>query len=182
MKSFLIVVGVILGLGAMVFMYGVSVNNSFVTQKNTLEMKLTDNKQILSNVMMTIKKLSEVTKKSSEFQKEFTIDKFKARYGKEGIQGVMTWIQESAEPANIDAYKKLMSSLEAELKRFEASQTTLLDMYKVAKNMLEVFPKNRILAYNGYTLDTIKKYRQVIISKDSNEAYTNGSFDIDLDL
>ena len=182
MKNFLISVSVVLGLVFAGVMYGISVNNSFVSQKNALEVKVEDNKQILSNVMMTIKKLSEVTKKSSQFQKEFTLEKFKARYGKEGIKGVMTWVQEASEPADITAYKKLMSSLEAELKRFEANQTSLLDMFKTAKNMLEKFPSNKILAWNGYSLESIKKYKQIIISKESNDAYKNGSFDIKLDL
>jgi hypothetical protein len=182
MKNFLIVIAVIVGIGVAGVMYGISVNNTFISQKNAMETKLEDNKQILSNVMMTIKKISEIVKKSSDFQKEFTLEKFKARYGEKGVKGVINWIQEAVEPADISAYNKLMVSLEAELKRFEANQTTLLDMYKTAKNMLEKFPSNKILAWNGYTLEDIRTYKKIIISNASNEAYKNGNFDIKLDL
>ncbi|MBV36236.1 MAG: hypothetical protein CMP47_12435 [Rickettsiales bacterium] len=86
-----------------------------------------NNENILGQYSLKVKEAAKVSDKYSEALTQFVTDSMTGRYGEDGSQAQMQWIQENIPDFDASMYKKIQQIIEAGRTKFENAQTELVD-------------------------------------------------------
>lgn len=169
--SFLCVMAILGGLIIKI----IGLNNTLVRQVNTIEAKFKDNQQIYSSIRIKIEQSGLVANEYADKVIQAFNQAIANRYGGGGVQGAMLWIKEQNPNIDPGVYTKIQQLVEAEFSKFEANQTTLLDMGRTYKDTISTFPNNVIASILGYDNQKIEPYMTILISDNAKQDYSTGT-------
>ncbi len=91
------------------------------------------------------------------------------RYGKNGSQAAMQWIQEQNPTIDIKIMDKLQTVIEAGYKKFESAQRTKIDKLRIYDDTLGSFPTNMLAGLFGFPKKVTEDMRKTISSAETKE-------------
>ena len=159
---------------AIVVVWVINFNNSMISLQQQIEAKSADNRQIYSSIRIKIEQAGLVANQySDQVVRALEIASEKRDCG--GVaKGAMLWLKEENPSIDPSTYLKLQQIIEAEFTRFEANQTTLLDIGRIYKSRIRQFPGNIFAAVLGISLDDIAAYMTVLTSAESRRDFDSG--------
>lgn len=175
MKGLIISFLVLLAFIGIMVIKVITLNNTLVRQVNTIEAKFKDNQQIYSSIRIKIEQAGLVANEYADQVIRAFNESISNRYGGGGVKGAMLWIHEQNPNIDPSVYTKIQQLVEGEFGKFEANQTTLLDMGRTYKNTISTFPNNIIASFLGYDKEKIEPYMTILISNDAKQDYSTGT-------
>ena len=143
MKTFLIILGVILVLGVSFFSWKISVSNTEIKLRNKIETQQEVVEIFYTKLWEILKDQAGVANEYAEQFKEIQLGIMEGRYSSGGE--MMKWITEANPTFDVSLYKGLMNSINGERNGFFIEQKKLMDMAKIHRDMLMVFPEALIV-------------------------------------
>lgn len=148
--------------------------------ENTLITKQDDNKNVMASYSTKIKEIAQAAKLGVDAQTNLIKIANEARYGEGSSKAVMQWIQEQNPNIDTTLYQKLQQVIDAERTRFANEQTTMLDIRRTYKVMLDKPYSGFWLNVAGYPKINFKDF-DVVINDYTETAYqTKKAESIDL--
>ena len=160
---------------AIAIIWAVSFNNSMINLQEKIEAKHKDNLQVYSSIRIKIEQAGLVANTYSDQVVRAIEVAIGKRYGGGGTKGAMIWIKEQNPTIDSATYTKVQQVIEAEFTRFEANQTTLLDIGRIYKAKLRKFPGNLLVGILGFSTGDIEPYLTVLTSTEAKRDYESGT-------
>ena len=163
------VVGVLILSGFVFLGWGISLNNSEVNLRASIETKQVDNKNQLSNLKNKFREVSQVSEKEAELLTEAFVKYAEARSG-QGGGSFATSVREAVPSIKPETLRNLQNIVESSRNSFAMRQTELLDQSREHKQLLRQFPGNILFSIlNRKEIPIV-----VVISQESETAFENG--------
>lgn len=165
------------GLGCLVLaiIWLFTLNNSMVTLREQIETKAKDNQQIYSAIRIKIEQSGLVVNTYSDQVIRGIEAAIGGRYGNGGAKGAMLWVKEQNPQIDPVVYTKLQQIIEAEFSKFEANQTTLLDLGRIYKTKAQKLPGSIFVGILGFSKEDVDKYMTVLTTKEAKEDFATGT-------
>lgn len=178
MKAVLIALGLVIGglalaAGSLFMMY-VSVHDSAVEWETRLDKFNKDSENILSTTTLTIQETAGITGKYSADIKDVIKGTYEGRYGPNGSQAAMQWIQEQNVQLDTKLYMKVQDVIEGGRKEFKISQTRKLEVCEPYKNMVGSAVRGTILKFIGFPKINLEETCRIVSDAASREAFQTG--------
>lgn len=176
----LIIALVALGAPLLIFigMY-FNANNTANRMQNDIVAQAADVDNILSNYGQKVQEAAQVPNMATTDLQKVMKAAFEGRYGENGSQATMQWIQENY-PGQVDPqlYRQIQQIIEAGRNDFTASQRRLIDSKRVYLTALDTLPGGWMMSIAGYP--TIKvgyrggpdDYKVIITNRAANARAT----------
>lgn len=171
----LIAVGVAI---ASIGVYTISVRNNFVNLEERLDAKNEDTKNVYASISNSLKTEGLAVEKYNDTVIKAIEAAISGRYGKDGSQAAMQWIQENNPTIDPSITQKLMAVIEANYQKFETAQTEKLDIVREYKTQLRVFPNNIVAGVFNYPTKDLSKIGKVITNAATNKAFESGEAEV----
>lgn len=130
-------------------MYGISISNSEVKQRNLIIAKQKDNQNEFDNVVKKIGQTAQVSQEQMKSIKEIIVGQASARTT--GGGGLMKFVHETV--PNLDqstqTFRDLVNVIAASRDAFTMRQKELLDLKRAHDNMIDTFPSSLIVGSRG---------------------------------
>ena len=163
-----------IGLIAFIALYSVIYYNAMIGLQEQIRAKYDDNQQIYSTLGIKIEQSGLTADRYADQvvrSIEVALDK---RYGKDGIQSNMVWIQESNPEIDAAVYKKLQQVIESEFTDFASNQRTLIDLGRTYRKKLRGFPSTVLAKQFGFSEADITEYMTVLKTDDAQRDFNSG--------
>jgi len=170
-KGILISVGVVLVLGLVTLIYGVSTSNYEIDLRNQASAQSDMREAYFDKMWKTIKQQAEVSNEYKDAFAEIYPELIEGRYS-QGDGSLMKWIQEANPDFDTSLYKKLMNTIEAQREGFFNEQKKLRSIMKQHEDLMEKFPSSWFVGSRGdlkYDMITSKHTKDVIKSGEEND-------------
>lgn len=154
--------------------YAASVRNNFVNLEERLDAKNEDTKNVYASISNSLKTNGLAVEKYNDTVIKAIEAAISGRYGKDGSQAAMQWIQENNPTIDPTITQKLMAVIEANYQKFETAQTEKLDIVREYKTQLRVFPNNIIAGIFDYPTKDLKEIGKVITNAATTKAFETG--------
>lgn len=154
--------------------YAASVRNNFVNLEERLDAKNEDTKNVYASISNSLKTQGLAVEKYNDTVIKAIEAAISGRYGKDGSQAAMQWIQENNPTIDPAITQKLMAVIEANYQKFETAQTEKLDIVREYKTQLRVFPNNIIAGIFDYPTKDLKEIGKVITNAATTKAFETG--------
>lgn len=139
-------------------------NYGNATEKR-LDAKLSDNENVYAQGTQAIVEIAQVPQMYIQDLKTIVTADIQGRYGQNGSQAVMQWLQERQLPFDASMHKSIQQSIKAFRGKFENSQRELIDIRRGYETSLGNFWEGFWLARAGYPKVDLKKYDIVTTDK-----------------
>lgn len=142
--------------------------------ENQIKAEYSNMENILAQYSLKVSEAAQVPEMKVEDLSRVTKEALSGRYGPNGSQAIMQWIQENY-PGNVtDAlYVQIQQIIEAGRDKFENTQTKFIDTKKVYETNLGYFWKGLWLRIAGYPKINLNDYK-IISSEHAVEAFEKG--------
>lgn len=130
-----------------------------------LDAKLADNENVYAQGTQAIVEIAQVPTMYVQDLKTIVTADIQGRYGQNGSQAVMQWIQERQLPFDASMHKAIQQSIKAFRAKFENSQRELIDARRGYETALGNVWEGFWLARAGYPKVDLKKYDIVTTEK-----------------
>ena len=161
----LIVVGLV-GSWVSYFNYGVRAEQGIVSAWE-------NNENILGQYSLKVKESAKVSDKYSGALTQYVRDTMTGRYGEDGSQAQMQWIQENMPDFDASMYQKIQQIIEAGRTKFENAQTELVDRKRAYEIELNSAWSGLMLSLAGYPTINLDDYK-IITSEHAKETFETG--------
>ncbi len=147
----LIILGALLLLGGLVVGYIVSAGNYANSVENQLKASQSDSKNVLANYGQKVIEAAQVPGMYADDLSRVTREAIAGRYGPNGSQAVMQWIQEQNPQFDSSLYGKIQQIIEGGRKDFEIAQRRQIDIRRQYETALGEIPRGWVMRnINGY--------------------------------
>lgn len=165
----------IVGLAGTVFASYVSAHNSAVEYEETIVARYDNGKNVLSTYYQKVQEAAQVPGMMAEDLRSVTTDALSGRYGEDGSQAVMQWIQENY-PGQIDSslYKQVQQIIESGRNDFQAEQSILIDQKRAYTTALRSFWSGTMMRMAGFPEIAMEDY-DIIVSEQAANVYDDGT-------
>ena len=167
MKKGLIIGGIVLVLGLVFGIYGISTSNSEIKLRNQADAQQESCKAYFDKMWKVLQQQAGVADEYKEAFKEIYPALMEGRYSN-GQGKMMSWIQEHNPNFDASLYKRLMNSIEAQREGFFNEQKKLISLNNQHQNLLETFPSS-VFVGSREPLDI-----QIITSSKTKSTYETG--------
>lgn len=154
--------------------YAASVRNNFVGLEERLDAKNEDTKNVYASISNSLKTEGLAVEKYNDTVIKAIEAAISGRYGKDGSQAAMQWIQENNPTIDPAITQKLMAVIEANYQKFETAQTEKLDIVREYKTQLRVFPNNIVAGLFNYPTKDLSEIGKVITNAATKKAFETG--------
>lgn len=151
-----LLVGVLVSVGAVVAI-GAVLAGSYITNYNygnraekQIEATWENNENILAQYSLKIAEMAQVPEMYKDDLKEVYTAAITGRYGSDGSQAMMQWLQEQNPNLDSAIYSRLQQTMEAGRNKFEHAQTELVDQKRGYETNLGYLWKGFWLGAAGY--------------------------------
>lgn len=174
MKTTLIVIGALFAL--LVAIIGGSYVSAY-NKGNAFEKEIVyaweENENVLAQYGLKITELAQITEMQAEDVAAVLTGAIEARYGAQGSQATMQWIQEQNPSLDGAVYKQIMQVIEAGRNDFAVAQKMLVDTKRAYDTALGSFFGGTFLRMAGYPKIDLDDYR-IISSTRAQGAFEKG--------
>lgn len=179
MKTVGIVMGVLLllvaGLGGSLFLMYQSLHDDAVFTENQIELLNQQSENVLSTTTIKIKDAAGIASIYAEDLKKVVSAAVQGRYGSNGSQATMQWIQEQNPTAiSENLYLKVQNIIDAGGSEFKISQDRKLEYCKPYKDKLNYLVRGTLLKMAGFPKKDLANLCQVVSDQDSSDAFKTG--------
>lgn len=178
MKTVLMTIGVILTLviggvvfGAIQYFHYANLGNEFEHQ---IDATYKNNQNVLGQYSLKVKEVAKVSDKYTEALKDVVTGALTSRYGENGSQAVMQWIQEQNPTVDPSIFLKIQQVIESGRNEFQLNQTTLLDQCRIYKTQTGYLYAGFWFRLTGYPKEGLDKKCTPIVSEYSNQSFETG--------
>ncbi len=172
------VLGIVgLFVGAFVIAY-VSANNTGNRMERGIEGSHEQGRNVLGQYAPRLREALGVTKIQASAVADVITKANEARYGKEGSDATVQWIQEQNPSLDQSNYRRVIDLIEAGRNDFQRAQQDKIDRLRDYKTALGNMPGSFFLSMAGYpTPGFLDKYEKIVVSGHTDEAFTTGRDD-----
>lgn len=179
MKTLGIVAGVlfllIAGAGGALFLSYQSLHDDAIETENQIELLSKQSEGVLSATTIKIKDAAGIANIYAEDLKKVVSAAVEGRYGKNGSQATMQWIQEQNPTAiNEKLYLKVQDIIDGGGSEFKISQDRKMEYCKPYQDKLNYLVRGFLLKLAGFPKKDIANLCQVVSDSDSREAFKTG--------
>jgi hypothetical protein len=150
---------------------GISINNNCNRQERGIVATDRDMQNVHASIFNQIKSQGLVVEKYGDMVIQAMKVAVEGRYGKNGSQAAMQWIQEQNPSISPDIMTKLQTVIEAGYTSFEAKQRTKIDQVRVYETYLGNFPQGMIAGMFGWPKVDLKSLSEVISTAETKETF-----------
>jgi hypothetical protein len=178
MKAALIGIGSLVGgialIALAVFGMYVSVHDDAVQWENALVKHNKDRENVLSSVTLTIQQTAGVSAKYANDLKDIVKGTYEGRYGNNGSQAAVQFIQERNVNFDTKMALKVQDVIEGGNKEFQIYQTRMLEICNAYENVIGSAIRGSLLKYMGYPKIDVADTCKVISDQDTKDAFKSG--------
>jgi len=168
------VVAVVAAIGLALFGMYVSLHDTAVTAENNLVKYNQDRENVLSSVTLTIQQTAGVSAKYSKDLKELVKATFEGRYGDNGSQATMQFMQERNINFDTKLALKTADVIEGGNKEFQIYQSRFLEVCESYKNMLDSYVRGGFLKRMDFPRINMAETCIVVSDKDTKDTMKTG--------
>lgn len=176
-KVAMVVGGLILALvvvvGGIGFMSYVSAYNLGNRMEQQIKAEWENNKNILASYGQKVAEAAQVPTMMRDDLQAVVVKSIQARYGENGSQATMQWIQEQNPSLDPQLYRKLQQIIEAGRDEFKSSQTRLIDVKRNYETSLGTFWQGMWMRIAGYPKINLADYK-VVTTDNVEESFKTG--------
>jgi hypothetical protein len=147
---------------------------------NSLEQQIkaawTNNENILASYSTRLREAAQVTEMQRDDVRDVLSGAISARYGTDGSQATMQWIQEQNPNLSTDVYTQLMRLVEAGRIEFRVGQTSLIDKKRAYETALGSLFQGTMMSFAGFPRIDLDEY-QIISTNYARGAFETGIAD-----
>lgn len=166
------------GLILLVIAVGVS---SYISNYNygnraeqTIKAEYESAKNTLSSTATTVVDLTKVSERYAGDVRKMVEATMSGRYGEDGSQAMMQWIQEQNIPLDASVYKDISQAIRAGRSDFKASQNRVIDTKRSYETKLGNFWSGLWLGIAGYPKIDLADYK-IILDQSTQDKYETGT-------
>lgn len=164
-----IVIAGLMALTGIIFVgWGISLNNTEVRLRASIEAKQDDNKQQLANLKNKFKETAAVSNKEAQLLTDAFVKYAEARGGSKG--SFISVVTEAVPTIKPETLRNLQNIIESSRNAWVTRQTELIDQNRAHKTLLRSFPGNILFGILGRQEIKIV----VVTSAESEEAFATG--------
>lgn len=168
---------ILLGIGALVLITGVScvgsvigTNNDCVAQEAGIRAQYKQNQNNYDNMWKKFKEVASVPQMYTDDLKKVYDSAIRNRYGTDGSKAMFQWLQEHNPQFDSSMYKQIQVVVESGRNSFEANQKMLLDKKRAYETKLGQFPTNMVVGFLGFPKIDMDKY-DIVTSAETEQAF-----------
>lgn len=128
----------------------ISFQNNAVRLESAVKGQWKDNKNTYDAFWKKVTEAAQIPDKYKEDFKELLVADTQGRYGKDGTNPMMLWMQERQLSLDPKLYERLMTIVESGRDEFKRSQQALIDKQRVYENHLGEFPGSFWAGFTGF--------------------------------
>ena len=166
-------IGIIIGLIAIIFIgivWFAGTYNGLVRQENSIVAAHEDLQNVHASIFNQIKSQGLSVEKYGDMVTKAINAAIEGRYGKNGSQAAMQWIQENNPTIDSKVFEKLQVVIEAGYNKFEEAQRTKIDKIRVYDNTLDSFFTGFVAkSIMGFPKKVTADMRKTITSAETSE-------------
>lgn len=170
-KGFLIGFGIVIFLGLVTLIYGVSTSNYEIDLRNQASAQNDMREAYFDKMWKTIQQQAEVSNEYKDAFAEIYPQLIEGRYS-QGDGSLMKWIQEANPNFDTSLYKTLMNTIEAQREGFFNEQKKLRSIIQQHDNLLQKFPSSMFVGGRDkldYKIISSKKTKKVMETGEEND-------------
>lgn len=165
MKVALVFVGIIvLGLVGLGGSY-VSAYNYANSLENEIVFAWENNENILAQYSQKIQEAAQITEMQRDDVARVLTGAIEARYGAEGSQATMQWIQEQNPNLDSTVYQQIMQIIEAGRNDFQMAQSMLIDKKRAYNTALGMLIQGSMMRVAGFPRIDLDDYQAITTSR-----------------
>ncbi len=150
-------------------------NNWAIRSENAIIAQHDTAKNILGQYAPTLREALGVTKLQTAAVAEVITGANESRYGEQGSQANMQWIQEQNPQLDQQSYQRVLNIIEAGRRDFREAQNQQIDRIRQYRTGAEQFPRSFFMNLSGKpSSGFFERYGRIIVSSHANEAYQTG--------
>lgn len=158
--------------------YCVSIYNDNIAQEQGLVASNEDMKNIHASVFNAIKSQGLSVEKFGELAIRAIEVGTTGRYGKNGSQAAMQWIQEQNQNIDAKIMEKLQIAIEAGYNKFESAQRTKIDRIRVYNIDLKSLIRGSVSAVMGFPKIDLKELSQTIVTAETKKTFETKEMEV----
>lgn len=166
----LVVVGV---LGVFLFASYVTNYNYGVRAEKAIEARYENLQNILGQYSLRVKEAAQVPGMQTQDLAELFTGALDARYGGDGANAAMLWIQEQNPNLDQSTYLQIQRIIEGGRNKFENAQTEFLDVKREYETSLGLFWKGTLLSVAGFPKIDLDEFT-IVTSEYAEKSFETG--------
>lgn len=169
----LVFLGVLALIAGSLFLTCVTYHNQAVRYEGRIKMTYANNQNIMSNYTATIQEMMQLPDAYRDDLMKLVEATFQGRYGNNGSQATMQWIQERNLSLDPDLYRSVQNKIEAGRNEFAMNQTALLDVKRAYFEVaLKSFWSGMWMRWADFPTFKSEDY-DIIILQDTRQKFQN---------
>ena len=164
---------VVVGIIALGLAYAIPVRNDFVRTENQLRAVVGDTQNVHSSFTLGLRTQGLAVEKYGDL----VVKAVTATYGQGGAKAAVLLLQKQNPDIDSSVVARLQVAIEAGYARFEQIQRSKLDVIRVYRNQLDVWPNNMIASVFGFPRVDLDKLEQLVTSAGTKKAFATGEMD-----
>lgn len=178
MKTVGIVFGILFlvlgGAGLTLFLAYQSMHDNAITFENNIKQLNTQSENVLSTTTIKIQNAVGLNASYTKALKEVVTAAVEGRYGKDGSQATMQWIQEQNPVYDSKVIMKVHDIIDGGGTEFKISQDRKTEVCTQYETLRDYLVRGTLLKLAGFPKKDVEKMCRIVSDKDSRDAFESG--------
>jgi hypothetical protein len=155
----------------------ISAHNKGIRLETSIGAAWKDNQNVLSSYTLKVQEAAQIPAMQRDDLAAVVTAALDARYGANGSQAMMQWIQEQNPTIDSSVYTQLQRTIEAGRDDFKNAQTRLIDQKRVYETALGSFWTGAWMRIAGFPRVDLEKFN-IVLDNSTNAAFEAGTSQI----